>query len=213
MLADAENAMESPASLGVCSRRSNSSSDSRGEGKDDDEVQLPIDYPAEGHKELDLKIEDGNLEVDFKGEPPGPVHVEHLKDTRKGLHVGDRLVLAGNEKLESLETMTTETFQKILNTRPLQLRFHSQSGSPADGKSIREAKQVAAAEMANEEAEMTKVPEKVEDDWKQGVPEAEKRVFPRPNPARYKWTLRTCFEHDWNFIRAFVNEDVFLLRF
>eukprot|EP00913_Durusdinium_trenchii_P000292 g266.t1 len=69
------------------------------------------------------------------------------------------------------------------------------------GKWARKAKQTAAAEMARTEAELRQVQDKVNEDWEDGVPEPEKRVFPRPNFARYKWTLRTCFEHDWKFIR------------
>lgn len=220
-----------PETCGTRGRGSDSSLDSFVE---EDEMEHPRSGPGSAtqfvaDQLVHIQIDEENLGVKLKGEPPGIVEVEHVEEgslcSRQGVSVGDRLVMAGTERLEDLEGMTSETFRKILQSRPLHLRFQKRTPNPVRlesgsslggaarmlaglGKWARKAKQTAAAEMARTEAELRQVQDKVNEDWEDGVPEPEKRVFPRPNFARYKWTLRTCFEHDWKFIRTFAEDSL-----
>jgi len=151
--------------------------------------------------------------LDLDGEPPGPVRVHRVEEASiyhlQGVRVGDRVVKIGKLETElyNVEDLTPEDFEKILTSGPVHFHFQrfrfDAAGSFLAGLSrwTSKAKQSAAALMAKEEEEIKEIVANNEEDWADGLPEAEKRVFPRPNPVRYKWVLRTCFEHDWKFIR------------
>ena len=161
---------------------------------------------------LEIEIDDFKTSgLEFDGAPPNSIRVQQVEEGSschlQGLRVGDRLVKVGNDTLHNVEEMTGDAFQKILQAGPLRFQFQrfrfDAAGQVLSGVArwTSKAKQTAAAAMAQEEEEMVPIPQSKEEDWTDGVPEAEKRVFPRPNLLRYKWVLRTCFEHDWKFIR------------
>ena len=151
--------------------------------------------------------------LDLDGEPPGPVRVHRVEESSvyhlQGVRVGDRVVKIGKLETElyKMEDLTPEDFEKILTSGPVHFHFQrfrfDAAGRFLAGLSrwTSKAKQSAAELMAKEEEEIKEIVANKQEDWADGVPEAEKRVFPRPNPVRYKWVLRTCFEHDWKFIR------------
>eukprot|EP00435_Cladocopium_sp_Y103_P052503 s1455_g16.t1 len=171
---------------------------------------------------FEIEIEDFRTSgVELDGQPPDSVRVQQVEEGSschlQGLRAGDRLVKAGS-RLINVAEMTPATFQEVLQTRPVRLQFQrfglDAAGSVLAGlgRWTQKAKQAAAAAMAQEEDEI-QAPQVAaaaasEEDWSDGIPEADKRIFPRPNLVRYKWVLRTCFEHDWKFIRARLVRDL-----
>ncbi|CAJ1389199.1 unnamed protein product [Effrenium voratum] len=159
--------------------------------------------------EFDIDLEDGILGFKFT---PGELRVEQVMEdsacAKQGLCAGDQLIQVDLEPVENLSLDLSEKLQ----TRPLRMRFRrpvarrewdlGTAGAVMSGLSrwTKSAKTAAEA-MRQKEKELEELQAKAEADWEDGVPEDEKRVFPRPNIHRYKWVLRTCFEHDWAFIR------------
>lgn len=167
--------------------------------------QEDVEAEAQGER---LVMEDVDASsLDLEGEAPGLVRIGALEDVcyEKGLRPGDRLVMVGGQAVQDLDH---DRLQAMLQLGPVRLEVQRSKIRGALRvlaglqRWTQKAKQAAVSQMAQEETAMRHVQTtQVKEDWTDGVPEPEKRVFPRPNPIRYKWILRTCFEHDWKFIR------------
>ena len=158
---------------------------------------------AEAQRER-LVMEDVDASgLDLEGRAPGLVRLGALEDGHSGLRPGDRLLMVQGQAVADLDH---ERLQALLQAGPVRLEVQrSKLGGAARvlaglQRWTQKAKQAAVSQMAREEMDMRHVQTSVKEEWSDGVPEPEKRVFPRPNPIRYKWVLRTCFEHDWKFI-------------
>lgn len=175
---------------------------------------------------FEIEIDDFRASgVELDGQPPD-VKVQRVEEGSschlQGLRAGDRLVKAGSgSEMTNVAEMAPAAFQEVLQAQPVRLQFQ-RFGLDAAGSVLAglgrwtlKAKKAAAAAMAQEEDEI-QAPQDPQDpqiaagekDWSDGIPEVEKRVFPRPNLVRYKWVLRTCFEHDWKFIRLRLVRDL-----
>ena len=66
------------------------------------------------------------------------------------------------------------------------------------GAWVHRARVAAFAKMQKDEFELSQVRLITEDQ----LPTPDGRVYPRPNLLKYKWVLRTCFEHDWKLLRG-----------